>query len=171
MKRKGFTLIEVLVSLCVFLIVFAGVITTYSFSIRGSQKLEEYLYFEKICLDIDKVYDTQGFDAVKSNIFKLSEETKPDETTETKNEEITLTTQKYTILYNANYELTNDTDDVKYNLICVYKITVSSENTSYDLEISINNNLKNYMVIDKLDYGSPQSVKTGTKGDTSGEEQ
>ena len=170
MKRKGFTLIEVLVSLSVFLIVFAGVITTYSFSIKGSQKLEEYIYFEKICLNIDKVYDAQGFDTVKSNIFKLSEETKP-ETAETINEGITLTTEKYTILYNANYEVTNNTNDAKYNLNYIYKITVSSENTSYDLEISIYNNSKNYTVIGKLDYGSPQFVKTGTKGDTIGEEQ
>lgn len=60
--KKGFTLVEVLVALSIFVLVFVVVLSTYLLSIRGYEKQLEYLYFENICMDIDQYYDTYGLD-------------------------------------------------------------------------------------------------------------
>lgn len=164
MKKKGFTLVEILVSLSVFLIVFLGILTTYSFTIKGAQKYEEYLYFEKICLDIDKVYDAEGFDAVKNTIFGGKDENDSyiyikDLTTK---EKTNTTTEEANLYFDANYNLLSDGSDSKYKLTYTYtEFTTADDETSttstttHNLIITIDNTIKNYSIINNLDYGEP----------------
>ena len=125
MKRKGFTLVEVLVSLSIFVITFGGVITSYFLSIRGAEKLEEYQYFENICLDINTIYDQNGFIEVKKYL-NVSEDIGE-------------------VFYNENYIQVEEQD--KYTLSYIYN---SAEK---ELTISIYNNVKSYYVIEALEYG------------------
>lgn len=124
MKRKGFTLVEVLVSLSIFVITFGAIITSYFLSINNAEKLEEYQYFENICLDINTIYDQKGFIEVKQYL-NVSED----------NGEV---------FYNENYIQVEEQD--KYTLSYIY----SGEKK---LTISIYNNVKSYYVIEELEYG------------------
>lgn len=58
--RKGFSLVEVVVALAVFIISFVAILSCYLLGVKAYQKQTEYLYFETICLDIDKVYDKEA---------------------------------------------------------------------------------------------------------------
>lgn len=125
MKRKGFTLVEVLVSLSIFVITFGAIITSYFLSINNAEKLEEYQYFENICLDINTIYDQKGFIEVKQYL-NVSEDIGE-------------------VFYNENYIQVEEQD--KYTLSYIYN---SAEK---ELTISIYNNVKNYYVIEALEYG------------------
>ena len=165
MKRKGFTLVEILVSLAVFLTIFAGILTTYSLSVKGANKLEEYIYFEKLCLDIDKIYDNEGYESLKINIFNDTVSS----STVTENNTTTITYSNE-IYYDASYQISSSTDNSKYKLEYEYKeITSTSidessnENTSTttsSLIISIKNYRKDYYIIENLDYGSSKTFNT-----------
>lgn len=167
MKRKGFTLVEILVSLAVFLTIFAGILTTYSLSVKGANKLEEYIYFEKLCLDIDKIYDNEGYKSLKINIFNDS--VQGIESTDEENN-TTTTTYSNEIYYDASYQISSSTDNSKYKLNYEYKEIAStsidessSENTSTttsSLIISIKNYRKDYYIIENLDYGSSKTFNT-----------
>lgn len=124
MKRKGFTLVEVLVSLSIFVITFGAIITSYFLSINNAEKLEEYQYFENICLDINTIYDQKGFIEVKQYL-NVSED----------NGEV---------FYNENYIQVEEQD--KYTLSYIYS-------GKKKLTISIYNNVKSYYVIEELEYG------------------
>lgn len=58
--KKGLTLVEVLVSISVFVISFATCITVYFTVIKQETRQDEYLAFENVCLEIDKYSDTYG---------------------------------------------------------------------------------------------------------------
>ena len=62
MRRKAFTLVEVMVALAVFAIVIVGVTTTVIFVTRMEKRSEYFSHFETICLDIDKYSDEYGRD-------------------------------------------------------------------------------------------------------------
>lgn len=55
--KKGFTLVEVLVSIAVFTISMATILSCYLLSVKSTAKMKEYTYFENICLNIDEFYD------------------------------------------------------------------------------------------------------------------
>ena len=83
-KRKGLTLVEVLVSITVFLTVFMGILSTYYLTQKRIAKQEEYQYLENICLDIDKVYDTEGIEGINSRFnFNIKDENDGDLTSTT----------------------------------------------------------------------------------------
>lgn len=171
MKRKGFTLVEILVSLCVFLIIFAGVLTTYSLSVKGTNKLEEYTYFEKLCLDIDKIYDNEGYQSLRINVFMDNSKDIPGETV-TSTDNLPGTSYKNDVYYDASYQLLDDKTNSKYKLSYDYTIYQSSDGddttTAYSkLIISIYNLDKNYYVIEKLDYGNSNVVYIKVSEDTS----
>lgn len=74
-KRKGLTLVEVLVSITVFLTVFMGILSTYYLTQKRIAKQEEYQYLENICLDIDKIYDAEGIEGINSRFnFNIKDE-------------------------------------------------------------------------------------------------
>ena len=58
--KKGLTLVEVLVSISVFVISFATCITVYFTVVKQETRQAEYLAFENVCLEIDKYSDTYG---------------------------------------------------------------------------------------------------------------
>lgn len=58
--KKGLTLVEVLVSISIFVISFATCITVYFTVIKQETRQDEYLAFENVCLEIDKYSDTYG---------------------------------------------------------------------------------------------------------------
>ena len=55
--KKGFTLVEVLVSIFIFSLVLVTILSTYLLSISFEKRQSEYIYFETICLDINKYSD------------------------------------------------------------------------------------------------------------------
>lgn len=57
--KKGFSLVEVVVALAVFVVSLVAILSCYFLGVKAYQKQTEYLYFETICLDIDKVYDKE----------------------------------------------------------------------------------------------------------------
>lgn len=54
MKKRGFTLVEVLTSMFIFTLIFAVCLSTYLISVRLEQRQSEYLFFESVCLDINE---------------------------------------------------------------------------------------------------------------------
>ena len=63
-KKKGFTLVEVLVSITIFLTVFSVILSTYYLAQKRVYKQEETQYIENLCLDIDKIYDNEGYEGL-----------------------------------------------------------------------------------------------------------
>lgn len=55
--KKGFTLVEVLVSIFVFSLILVVTLSTYLLSVTFEKRQSEYIYFETICLDINKYSD------------------------------------------------------------------------------------------------------------------
>ncbi len=130
-KRSGFTLVEVLVSISIFLIIFMGIISGYYLALRRTFKLEEYQYIENICLDIDKVYDSEGY-AGLINIYGFNS--------------INNNKANGEIYYDSNYKLVSE--DYKYILSYTY-----DKDSDAILRISIKNITSNYYVIKNLEYG------------------
>ena len=69
-KKKGFTLVEVLVSITIFLSVFAVILSTYYLAQKRVYRQEETQYIENLCLDIDKIYDNEGYEGLV-NYYKF----------------------------------------------------------------------------------------------------
>ena len=55
--KKGFTLVEVLVSIFRLSLVLVTTLSTYLLSISFEKRQSEYIYFDTICLDINKYSD------------------------------------------------------------------------------------------------------------------
>ena len=90
--KKGFTLIEVLVSVGVFLLTFGVILSTYLLSVNGVHKYEEYQFFENICITIDTIYDTKKIDGVKAYF-----------------------NNKELVYYNSSYEMVDNEDKYCFN--------------------------------------------------------
>ncbi len=56
--KKAMTLVEVLVALTIFLLIFTLTLSIYASISIISKRQKQYTYFESICLDIDKYYDS-----------------------------------------------------------------------------------------------------------------
>lgn len=93
--KKGFTLIEVLVSVGVFLLTFGVILSTYLLSVNGVHKYEEYQFFENICITIDTIYDTKKIEGVKAYF-----------------------NNKELVYYNSSYEMVDNED--KYSLFYTF---------------------------------------------------
>lgn len=130
-KRKGFTLVEVLVSMTIFLITFIAIVSCINLGVKKVQRYEEFQYIENICLDIDKVYDNEGYQGlVKYYGFN----------------EISDNTSSGEIYFDKDYKLVKN--DYKY--IFSYKYS-NSEDVS--LLITVTQSEKNYVIINELEYG------------------
>ena len=53
MKRKGYTLVEVIVAFAIFAIVLTGVSATFTFTSKMETRNGYFIHFEAICADID----------------------------------------------------------------------------------------------------------------------
>lgn len=60
--KKGFTLVEVLIAMVVFSLMLMVSISSLVFASTLASRQNEYLYFESICLDIDKYSTKYGRD-------------------------------------------------------------------------------------------------------------
>lgn len=110
--KKGFSLVEVLVALAFFTITFGAVITCYLLGVKAYNKQEEYLYFESVCLDIDKLYDKDSNTWQYNYFSNVSNE----------------------YYYNSEYELVDNLD--KYTLSINYYngnliISIYNNNNNY----------------------------------------
>lgn len=108
--KKGFSLVEVIVALAFFAITFGAIITCYLLGVKAYNKQEEYLYFESICLDIDKLYDKD--DATWQNEYFNS------------------ISDKY--YYNSEYKLVNNEDK--------YTLSIKEENNNLIISVYNNYN-------------------------------
>lgn len=130
-KRNGFTLVGVLVSITIFLIAFVGILSCYRLAVRRQFKIEEYQYIENICLDIDKIYDNEGYNGlIKKYGFK----------------DIENSVSKGEIYYDEDYKLCQN----NYKYVLSYNYSMVSDT---NLIISIKNISASYYVIKDLEYG------------------
>ena len=126
MRRKAFTLVEVMVALAVFAIVIVGVTTTVIFVTRMEKRSEYFSHFETICLDIDKYSDEYGREW---DLHYYGE--KKDEGT---------------IYYSSSYGIVPTQVESKFTLTYSY-------NGSNQLIINVVENGKSKKIIDDLNYG------------------
>lgn len=124
--KKGLTLVEVLVSITLFVISFATCISIYFISLKQETRQKEYLAFENICLEIDAYSDKYGD---KWNIEYFGNE-----------DNIQYFDEKYRHL-KGSY----DVNDIKYTL------TISFEDS--ELIINIFERESGRYVIKDLNYG------------------
>lgn len=127
-KQKGSTIVEVLVSLIIILIAISGFFISYFSLVKIVNRQKEYIYFEKVCLDINKYsnkykkdWDIYYFDNVNSLEYM------------------------HIVYYDANFKKTTILS--KYQLVYYY----DREN---NLIISIKNLEDDYYIIEQLNYGS-----------------
>jgi len=151
-KKEGFTLVEVLVSMTIFLIVFISIIASITIVINRVGRYEEYEYLENICLDIDKIYDNEGYEGlVKYYSFEsLDDDSSSGE-----------------LYIDSSYEFTNS--DYKY--ILSYKYTKEDDDVSF--VISLKNDKNDYYIIENLEYGHSKhddSINNDESGGNSDEQ-
>lgn len=124
MKKKGFTLVEIVVSIALFSVMVGAIFSCYFLARNANIKHKEYLYFENICLEIDYFYDKYGTNWEKNY---YGSDSKDD-----------------IYYYNNNYEKVDEKS--KYELSFKY-------NENNEMILSIKNLDKNYFVIENLNYG------------------
>lgn len=127
--KKGFTLVEVLVSLTVFVILFGCVYGIYETSIKNSHKYTEYLYFESICQDIALYGDKYGrnWDMRYWGDALIHEDG-----------------EGYAVCYDEKYNPSGA--DARYTLTYFY-------NAEGELILSVKYSAEDYYVIKDLNYG------------------
>lgn len=134
--KKGLTLVEVLVSISVFVISFATCITVYFTVIKQETRQDEYLAFENVCLEIDKYSDTYGSNW---NIEYFGND-----------RDIQYYDEKFTLL-------TGDIniDDIKYHLEFDY---VENQDDVLELIVNIYEVESGRFIIKDLNYGGARYV-------------
>lgn len=125
--KKGFTLVEVLVSFAI--LSFSLLVIFSSFTLMGNIKRSEveYLYFESICKDIDKYYTK--YKSSWNTVYFNSNDT--------------------VIYYDKNYMVTTNENDKTYIL--------SFEYVENELIVSIYRMDKNRFIIEDLNYGGTRN--------------
>lgn len=142
-KKKGFTLVEVLVSITIFLITFLAIASSITLAVNKVKKYEEYQYIENVCLDIDKIYDKEGYEGlVKYYSFNGLTDNK--------------SSGKFYL--DKNYKFMTEED--KY----CFTYTYSKTEDDVSLIITVTEETKNYIIIKDLEYG--HSKYDDTKTDT-----
>lgn len=129
--KKGLTLVEVLVSITLFVISFATCISIYFISLKQETRQKEYLAFENVCLEIDIYSDKYGSNW---NIEYFG------------NDDLT---QYYDEKY-RHLEGNYDVDKIKYTLTISY---VENEEGVSELFINIFERRTGRYVIKNLNYG------------------
>lgn len=124
MKKKGFTLVEIVVSIALFSVMVGAIFSCYFLARNANIKHKEYLYFENICLEIDYYYDKYGKDW-ENNFYKNDH-------------------ANDIYYYDNNYKQVEELS--KYELSFKY-------NEKDEMILSIKNLDKNYYVIENLNYG------------------
>ena len=151
-KKEGFTLVEVLVSMTIFLIVFISIIASITIVINRVGRYEEYEYLENICLDIDKIYDNEGYEGL---VRYYSFESLVDDSSSGE------------LYIDSTYKFSKS--DYKY--ILSYKYTKDESDVSFI--ISIKNDKNNYYIIENLEYGHSKyddSINNNDSGGNSDEQ-
>lgn len=131
--KKGETLVEVLISIAVFLIIFAGLITCILGMSNLNRRQLSYVYFENICRNIDFYVDAEAknWDSV---YFGVSNPTADEE-------------NRAIIYYNDNFAVCQENEQRRYQLEYYY-------DSNGDLIISVQDIVKDYAVISALNYGA-----------------
>ncbi len=145
-KKEGFTLVEVLVSITIFLITFLAISSSITLAVNKVQKYEEYQYIENICLDIDKVYDKEGYEGL-IKYYDFSE----------------LTDNKSSgkFYLDKNYKYVTSED--KY----CFTYTYSKTEDDVSLLITVTEETKNYIIIKDLEYGHSKYDDSKTSSEDS----
>lgn len=130
-NKKGTTLVEVVVSIAVFLIVFGGLVTSYFALNKMVLKQKEFVYFEAVCLDIHEY----------SNVYKKE--------WDKYYFNLDMAESNSVIYYDGNFNITKNIS--KYKLSYQY-------NEQGELIVNIENMEKGYYIIENLNYGSGRYV-------------
>ena len=133
MKKKAFTLVEVVVAMAILAVVALGVTATVLFVLKLEKANEYFTHFETICMDIDKYSDTYG----KSWDEKYYGE---------KNDE-------KDIYYSANYEVIDNEQEAFFILSYHY-------NEEGQLIVNVQEVGKQRKIIDNLNYGGRRYEET-----------
>ncbi len=129
--KKGFSLVEVLVSMTIFIISFASCISIYFITLKYNTRQEEYLAFENICYEIDKYSDRYNS---QWNIEYFGNDANVQ-------------------YYDENYlHLGNESDinAIKYQLVFYYE---ENDKNEFELIIDISEKDTGRFVIKSLNYG------------------
>lgn len=137
--KKGFTLVEVLVSIAVFTITFGVILTSYIFAVKSEAKVKDYTYFENICLNINEYYDKDKDNISACYGIDIS----------SANTNLSSTSPSY-VYFDSNYNV------VSYGVDYKYILTYYLDDSGY-LVISIYNNYSKYYIIENLNYGEPKA--------------
>lgn len=131
--KKGETLVEILVAIAVFLIIFAGLVTCLLSLSNLNRRQQAYVYFENICRSIDQYIDVAGesWDIAYWGISNSdASEAEP-----------------ATVYYDENYAVCQPDEQPRFRLEYHY----DSENA---LIVSVQDIVKGYEVISGLNYGT-----------------
>ncbi len=136
MRKKGYTLVEVLVSIFLFTAMTITCFTTYLLGKKYQIKESEYVFFEGVCLDIDKYSDAYR-----------------DSKTTTWNQAY-FGNDLYLQSYDADYNhVSNKAEQVTYQLSFSYELKEGTTDTK-ELIVNVKNIISDYSVIKNLNYGS-----------------
>ncbi|MDY4788915.1 MAG: type II secretion system protein [Bacilli bacterium] len=138
MKKRGMTLIEVIVASVIFLITFGVVLTTYLLSVKGEERQREYMHFETICYEIDsfssKYYQKWYESYYESGEYLFNEVDKT-----------------LMVYYSSNYEPSSNSDNAKYILTAIYDNFDDDDYTEMKLFVKEVNSER--YIIKELVYG------------------
>lgn len=126
MKKKAFTLVEVLVAMAIIAVVALGVATTVLFAMKLEQANENFTHFETICLDIDKYSDAYGRTWDEYYYGESKDEG--------------------TIYYSYDYKVVEKESDAQFVLSYYYT-------SSDQLIVNVQEVGKNRKIVDSLNYG------------------
>lgn len=126
MKRKGYTLVEVIVAFAIFAIVLAGITSTFAFTSKMQTLSDCYVHFETICLDIDTYSTTYGRSWDEHYYGERTDGT--------------------TIYYTDKYEVTASEEDARYSLSYEYV-------GEHELYVNVVDTDSGRVIIRNLNYG------------------
>ncbi len=157
--KKGSTLVEVMVALAVLAIVSASLVAGYMSIDNVQLRQKEYLYFEGVCLDVDKFYDEYGVGAdgmAWANVYfpngVINAEGVQDEDGVVENAD------KWFVYYTQGFVPCTSLDELQI----VYKVEFWYEKdgvrvvpaTDANLVVHIIHNGNSRIVVDTLNYGT-----------------
>ena len=159
--KKGSTLVEVMVALAVLAIVSASLVAGY-LSINNVQlRQKEYLYFEGVCLDVDKLYDEYGVGAdgmAWANVYFPAGTINAEGVQN--GEGVVPNPDKWFVYYTQDFVpcMASDEQQIVYKVEFWYEKDGQRTNvfdSSCSLVVHIIHNGNSRVVVDTLNYGTP----------------
>lgn len=138
MKKRAFTLVEVIVAIAILAIALVGIGTTFRFTTKMETINDYYIHFESICIDIDTYlskYKNITDDEWDKHYFGTHYE------------------EGATIYYSSDYHVVSDASQAKF--VLVYGLNEDDE-----LIVNVKEKDSNRVIIRDLNYGGVRYAQT-----------